>query len=45
MQEWLMTQLKTIYSDGIRKHAGCYTNCIEKQGDYAENKMQANQLL
>jgi hypothetical protein len=34
---WLTAQLKTLFSEGIRKLVQQQTKCIEKPGDYNEN--------
>ena len=33
---WLTAQLKTLFSEGIRKLVQRWTKCVEKQGDYVE---------
>ena len=34
---WLVSQPRTLYSEGTRKTGQRWTRCIEKQGDYVEN--------
>ena len=36
VHQWLRTQPKTFFSDGIKKLVGCWEKCITKQGDYIE---------
>jgi hypothetical protein len=33
---WLAAQLKTFFSEGIRKLVQQWTKCVEKQEDYVE---------
>ena len=37
VQQWLRTQPKTFFSDGIKKLVGRWEKCIAKQGDYIKN--------
>ena len=36
VHEWLRTQHKTFFADGIKKLVGRWENCIGKQGEYME---------
>ena len=36
VHQWLRTQLKTFFADGIKKLVGLWEKCIAKQGDYIE---------
>ena len=36
VHQWLRTQPKTFFADGIKKLVGCWEKCIAKQGDYIE---------
>jgi len=34
--QWLLTQPKTFFADGIKKSVGRWEKCIAKQGDYID---------
>jgi hypothetical protein len=34
--QWLRSQPKTFYYDGIKQLVGRWEKCVEKQGDYVE---------
>ena len=36
VRQWLRTQPKTFFADGIKKLVGRWEKCITKQGDYIE---------
>jgi len=36
VHQWLRTQPKTFFADGIKKLVGRWEKCIAKQGDYIE---------
>jgi hypothetical protein len=36
VHKWLRDQPKTFFVEGIRNPVGCWTKCIEKEGDYME---------
>jgi hypothetical protein len=36
LHDWLCTQPKQFYSDGVRKLVDCWTKCIKMQRDYIE---------
>jgi hypothetical protein len=36
VQNWLKTQHKNFFSDGITKLVKCWNRCVEVEGDYVE---------
>jgi hypothetical protein len=42
VHDWLHTQPKQFFTDGMRKLVDCWTKCAEKQGDYVEKRYTCN---